>query len=86
MEAESLSGTDCRRHLVNKDVYLLTRTSMNGDNVLKLLSRTMEDILNIFFSNNLDDFTACMGVLCMPVSSKFLTESTGEKIRKLVNI
>jgi len=35
---------------------LLTRTSMNGDNVLKLLSRTMGDILNIF-SNNLNDFT-----------------------------
>ena len=35
---------------------LLTRASMNGDNVLKLLSRTMEDILNIF-SNNLKDFT-----------------------------
>ena len=55
---------------------------MNGDNVLKLLSRTMEDILNIF-SNNLKDFTACMGVLCMPVSSKFLTESTGEKNTKI---
>jgi len=26
---------------------LLKRTSINGDNVLKLLSRTMEDILNI---------------------------------------
>jgi len=36
--------------------FLLTRASMNGDNVLKLLSRTMEDILNIF-SNNLNDFT-----------------------------
>jgi len=35
---------------------LLTRASMNGDNVLKLLSGTMEDILNIF-SNNLNDFT-----------------------------
>jgi len=35
---------------------LLTRASMNRDNVLKLLSRTMEDILNIF-SNNLNDFT-----------------------------
>jgi len=35
---------------------LLTRASMDGDNVLKLLSRTMEDILNIF-SNNLNDFT-----------------------------
>ena len=29
---------------------------MNGDNVLKLLSGTMEDILNIFL-NNLNDFT-----------------------------
>jgi len=35
---------------------LLIRALMNGDNVLKLLSRTMEDILNIF-SNNLNDFT-----------------------------
>jgi len=36
--------------------FLLTRASMNGDNVLKLLLRTMEDILNIF-SNNLNGFT-----------------------------
>ena len=35
---------------------LLIRALMNGANVLKLLSRTMEDILNIF-SNNLNDFT-----------------------------
>jgi len=40
---------------------LLTRASMNGDNVLKLLSRTMEDILNIF-SNNLNDW---MILLCI---------------------
>jgi len=36
--------------------FLLTRSLINGDNVLKLLSRAMEDILNIF-SNNLNDFT-----------------------------
>jgi len=34
----------------------LTRALINGDNVLELLSRAMEDILNIF-SNNLNDFT-----------------------------
>ena len=34
---------------------LLTRASMNGDSVLKLLSRTMEDILNIF-SNKFERF------------------------------
>ena len=39
---------------------LLTRASMNGDNVLKLLSRTMGDILNIF-SNNMNDFTVSTG-------------------------
>ena len=35
---------------------LLTRASMNGDNVLELLSRIIEDILDIFL-NNLNDFT-----------------------------
>jgi len=35
---------------------LLTRALMNGDNILKLLSRTIEDILNIC-SNNFNDFT-----------------------------
>jgi len=35
---------------------LLIRASMDRDNVLKLLSRTMENILNVF-SNNLNDFT-----------------------------
>jgi len=37
---------------------------MNGDNVLKLLSRTMEDILNIF-SNNMNDFSflLCINLL-----------------------
>jgi len=41
---------------------LLARASMNGDNVLKLLSRTIEDILNIF-SNNLNDFTVPLDLL-----------------------
>ena len=49
---------DFFRGLVEQTVadILLARTSMNGDNVLKLLSRTMEDILNIF-SNNFNSFT-----------------------------
>jgi len=40
----------CFRGWVEQTVadILLTRASMNGDNVLKLLSRTMEDKLNIF--------------------------------------
>ena len=46
--------------------FLLTKASMNGDNVLKLLLRTMEDILNIF-SNNLNDFNCALiyhGTFC----------------------